>query len=160
LSIGSRADLQDEAVQCLGYADFEREFGGIDSDSAASYGIKQFFQNGGSECWVVRVGTTRRSAPTMPSEARTVVDRRTRRAPAIPCSVCSPGARLRGEIAINPGVWGDMRCSSISTHETSDVRKALFNMTVSEVALVSNGVRRSVLRSETYPQPDDGRGLA
>src|SRR5262245_23706826 len=48
----------DEAVQCLSYADFEREFGGISTQSAASYGIKQFFQNGGSECWVVRVATT------------------------------------------------------------------------------------------------------
>ena len=45
----------DEAVQCLGFADFEREFGGIHTSSPASYGIKQFFQNGGSECWVVRV---------------------------------------------------------------------------------------------------------
>src|SRR6187399_2874557 len=45
----------DEAVQCLSFADFEREFGGIQTDSPSSYGIKQFFQNGGSECWVVRV---------------------------------------------------------------------------------------------------------
>src|SRR5215468_9566016 len=47
----------DEAVQCLSYADFENEFGGIDVNSAASYGIKQFFQNGGNECWVVRVAS-------------------------------------------------------------------------------------------------------
>src|SRR5581483_9470906 len=44
-------------VQCRSYADFEREFGGIDAASPASYGIYQFFQNGGGECWVVRVAT-------------------------------------------------------------------------------------------------------
>jgi len=31
-----------EAVQCLSYADFEREFRGIDVNSPASYGIKPF----------------------------------------------------------------------------------------------------------------------
>ena len=49
-----RRGVLDEAVQCLSFADFETEFGGIDVKSAASYGVKQFFQNGGNECWVVR----------------------------------------------------------------------------------------------------------
>ena len=30
-------------------------FGGINSLSVASYGVKQFFQNGGNEAWIVRV---------------------------------------------------------------------------------------------------------
>ena len=45
----------DKAVQILGMADFEREFGGLDASSEGSYAIQQFFLNGGSEAWVVRV---------------------------------------------------------------------------------------------------------
>src|SRR5688572_33288413 len=44
-----------EIVQCLSFADFENEFGGVHTLSAASYAVKQFFQNGGSEALVVRV---------------------------------------------------------------------------------------------------------
>jgi len=46
------------AVQLFSMADFEREFGGLDSRSEASYGIQQFFLNGGSETWAVRVAST------------------------------------------------------------------------------------------------------
>src|SRR5262245_14626703 len=43
-------------VQVLGMADFEREFGGLNALSEASYGVQQFFLNGGSQAWIVRVG--------------------------------------------------------------------------------------------------------
>ncbi len=47
----------DTAVQVLSMADFEREFGGLNTLSEGSYAIAQFFLNGGSQAWVVRVGT-------------------------------------------------------------------------------------------------------
>src|SRR3954468_20909985 len=50
-----RKGLLNEAVQILSQADFEREYGGLDRNSEASYAIQQFFINGGSEAWVVRV---------------------------------------------------------------------------------------------------------
>jgi phage tail sheath protein FI len=58
-SIGAFVDFFREgplnrAVQIFGMADFEREFGGLDTRSEASYAISQFFLNGGSEAWVVR----------------------------------------------------------------------------------------------------------
>ena len=31
--------------------DFERDFGGLERTSEASYGIRQFFLNGGSQAW-------------------------------------------------------------------------------------------------------------
>src|SRR6266542_884665 len=43
-----------KAVQIFGMADFEREFGGLDTRSEASYAVSQFFLNGGSEAWVIR----------------------------------------------------------------------------------------------------------
>lgn len=136
----------DEAVQCLSYADFEREFGGIHPDSPASYGIKQFFQNGGGECWVVRVGTSGSATATDNAvEARAVVTDE-------PAGSGNPmfrvlaGRQIRGAVAVNPGGWGNAVLLDID-YETSDPANT-FNLHVSEVVL-QNGVRR-LLRSETF----------
>ena len=45
----------DEAVQIFSMGDFEREFGGLHELSEASYAIQQFFLNGGTQAYVVRV---------------------------------------------------------------------------------------------------------
>ena len=44
-----------EAVRLLSFSDFERRFGGLSADSDMSYAVRQFFLNGGSEAWVVRL---------------------------------------------------------------------------------------------------------
>ncbi|MGH9627777.1 MAG: phage tail sheath family protein [Bryobacteraceae bacterium] len=53
-----------EAVLIQGMTDFGRVFGGLDDRSDASYGIAQFFLNGGQECYVVRVA--RDNPPAFP----------------------------------------------------------------------------------------------
>ena len=58
------------AVQLFNMGDFEREFGGLDTRSEASYGISQFFLNGGGEAWVVRVAS---SGPNNPLQKATAV---------------------------------------------------------------------------------------
>ena len=45
----------DLGIQLFNVGDFERQFGGLDHDSAVSYAVQQFFLNGGSEAWVIRV---------------------------------------------------------------------------------------------------------
>jgi len=47
--------LDNRATQIFSFADFERAFGGLASDSELGYAVQQFFQNGGSEAYVVRV---------------------------------------------------------------------------------------------------------
>src|SRR3989442_168561 len=42
-------------VHILSFADFERAFGGLAVDSLLSYAVKHFFQNGGTDAYVVRV---------------------------------------------------------------------------------------------------------
>jgi len=49
-----RRGLANKATRIFSFGDFEREFGGLDRLSEASYGIQQFFLNGGTEAWVVR----------------------------------------------------------------------------------------------------------
>ncbi|HEY2069709.1 MAG TPA: phage tail sheath C-terminal domain-containing protein [Rhizomicrobium sp.] len=43
------------AVEVFSFADFQRQFGGLNTNSEASYAIQQFFLNGGGQAYVVRV---------------------------------------------------------------------------------------------------------
>ena len=54
----------DKATHVLSFGDFERRFGGLDPDSEMSYAVRQFFANGGSDAWVVRIAKNA-SAPAM-----------------------------------------------------------------------------------------------
>ena len=44
-----------KATRVLNYSDYERRFGGLLGDSEMSYAVRQFFMNGGSEAWIVRL---------------------------------------------------------------------------------------------------------
>jgi uncharacterized protein len=44
-----------QAVHLLSFSDFERNFGGLDAGSEMSYAVRQFYLNGGSDAWAVRV---------------------------------------------------------------------------------------------------------
>ena len=50
--------LDDKAERVLSFADFVRKFGGLAADSELSYAVQHFFDNGGSEAYVVRVPKT------------------------------------------------------------------------------------------------------
>lgn len=43
------------ATRLLNFSDFDRSFGGLVSEYDLGYAVRQFFVNGGSEAWVVRV---------------------------------------------------------------------------------------------------------
>jgi uncharacterized protein len=150
-SIGAFVDafprgLLNEAVQCLGFADFEREFGGIDVNSPASYGIKQFFQNGGGEAWVVRVATLTDATPANNAiEARALVTAQPAGGGDGMFRVLA-GRRIRGEIATNPGAWGNNVAVEID-YETS-LPTSTFNLVVTET-VIENG-RARVARAETF----------
>ncbi|NEZ54359.1 phage tail sheath C-terminal domain-containing protein [Adonisia turfae] len=62
----------DSPVQLFNIGDFNRAFGGLNSNSEASYAIQQFFLNGGTEAWAVRVTTDAASASTAVINALTV----------------------------------------------------------------------------------------
>jgi uncharacterized protein len=44
-----------KAVNVLNYGDFERRFGGLAAGLEMPYAVRQFFLNGGSNAWIVRV---------------------------------------------------------------------------------------------------------
>jgi phage tail sheath protein FI len=134
-----------EAVQCLSYADFEREFGGVHTHSPASYGIKQFFQNGGSECWVVRAASDGTGGTTAAATAAVTVNSAADGS-GVDMFRVRAGRQIRGEISVNPGDWGNNLFLEVD-YDTTDV-EALFNLVVTEVQIL-NG-QRTALRTETF----------
>jgi phage tail sheath protein FI len=127
-----------EAVQIFGFADFEREFGGLHTLSEASYAIQQFFLNGGSEAWVVRVGAGAAAAATVLRDVPGTGGNQVLGVTA--------GQRIRGASVTNPGLWGNSLRVDVG-YDTSDPTQ-LFNLALSEVGL--QGGREMVLRTETF----------
>ena len=50
------------AIRCLSYADFVRNLGGSPTGSELALNVKQFYDNGGSDCYVVRLARNARRA--------------------------------------------------------------------------------------------------
>lgn len=100
----------DEPTQILSYADFEREFGGLNRDSEASFAIRQYFENGGTEAWVVRTADGAAKAGIM------LLD--------------SSGSDALEVEAANEGAWGNSLRLSVD-YETSNPSET-FNLTVEE----------------------------
>ncbi|MGQ0444604.1 MAG: phage tail sheath family protein [Beijerinckiaceae bacterium] len=138
-----RKGLNNEAVQLLSIADFEREYGGLERSSEASYAVQQFFLNGGTEAWVVRIGQPENDEGLTPTTAATgtISD-----FDGTPVFNFVAGRRIRGESAKNPGDWGNNLRLEIEHNGTSPT--STFSLFVSEVA--KSGNRSIVLRTEAF----------
>jgi len=128
----------DTAVQLFSAAGFEREFGGLNTLSEASYGIQQFFLNGGSEAWVVRVGKGAAGAQV------TLQDKTSTGASSV--VTVTAGRQVDGGSVQDPGDWGNHLFVEID-YDTSDPSE-LFNLRVSEITVVAG--KPVVGRSETF----------
>jgi phage tail sheath protein FI len=139
---------KDTAVEVLSMADVEREFGGLNALSEASYALQQFFANGGTQAWIVRVGKTAAS-PNQLGTATVDIDDPS----ATALLHVTAGEQIRGASVENPGKWGNfLRVEvdydvAVPTDPAQTVGE-LFNLAVSEVAV--RGGQQVTLRSETY----------
>lgn len=124
----------DRAIQIFSFADFEREFGGLDIRSEASYAIQQFFLNGGSEAFVIRTGAGFRTATVTLRDS----------APADAFNVRA-GRLIKGVSVDDPGSWGNFIRIEVD-YDTTDPT-TLFNLTVSEISPLGT---QPVLRTETF----------
>ncbi|MCA8978333.1 MAG: phage tail sheath family protein [Planctomycetes bacterium] len=122
----------DEAVRIFSFGDFERIYGGLAASSHASYAIQQFFLNGGSQAYVVRVGHDG-STGTAPAVA--AVD--------VPDALATVAFTVS---AANAGAWGNRLRVEVDYNTTAPM--GTFNMTVAEVTTV-NG-REQVVAVETF----------
>jgi phage tail sheath protein FI len=126
------------AIHILSTADFEREFGGLDTLSEASYAIQQFFLNGGSEAYVIRTG----AAGTF---ATAQIQLLTAAAGGLSTLVFEAGRLIKGVSVADPGAWGNFVRLDVD-YDTTDPAN-LFNLTVSEVSPAGT---QPVLRTETF----------
>jgi phage tail sheath protein FI len=82
----------DKATLVQSWSDFARQFGGLDSRSLLGYSVSHFFNNGGSQAYIVRqVDTTSAVTSTTPAAAARVVE---------------PGNGFTATAA-NPGRWAN-----------------------------------------------------
>jgi phage tail sheath protein FI len=139
-----------EAVRVTSPSDFEREFGGLDPASEASYGIQQFFLNGGTEAWVIRVANGATTASLIAAGTVPVAGQAFR---------VVAGRQIRGASAESPGDWGNFLRVEIDYDTVALPNSAidpdgvlvpneLFNLTISEVE-VRDG-RMAVRQTESY----------
>lgn len=94
----TRKGIPDKAVSISGFADFERQYGGLDRESPLSYAVRQFFMNGGAQALIVRVASGYASA------AWTLQD-------DTPIDVLDI-------VAASPGAWGNDLRISVETEDT------------------------------------------
>lgn len=122
-----------EATRITSLADFERVFGGLDSRSEASYAIQQFYLNGGSVAWVVRVAASNATSAGLtltggsPTQDALVVE------------------------AASPGQWGNnLQVAVDRDPKNLDPRDApnLFNLIVREVK--TTGSTQTVVNTEMH----------
>jgi phage tail sheath protein FI len=141
------------ASQILSFADFEREFAGLDTRSEASYAIQQFFLNGGSECWVVRVGTIPPALVAADLATASTLIRKTPAGGSAQVLNVRAGRRIRGTSVPDPGAWAnfvrvEVDYDVVAPSDPVQTFGELFNLTISEISSAPGRLRS--LRSETY----------
>ncbi len=62
-----------KAVMITNYGDFERRYGGLNRESSVSYGVRQFFANGGAQALIVRVAKDYQTAQWILNDSSTAV---------------------------------------------------------------------------------------
>jgi phage tail sheath protein FI len=137
-SIGAFVDFfaqgpMNEAVRILSFADFERQFGGLDTRSEASYAIQQFFLNGGSQAYVVRT-TSATTANAAGAAAIALQD------------TASGGTTVLTATAKSPGAWGSNIRLEVDFATANAATQ--FNLTLTQIGVVQGQVK--TLKTETF----------
>jgi len=116
------------ARQIFSTADFERAFGGLSADDDLGHAVQHYFQNGGSEAWIVRVAAgAQRASVTLRSAV-------------------SGGADVLDVEAASEGAWGNRIRLDVDYDAANPASH--FNLTATEFE-EQNGVLTPV-RTETY----------
>ncbi|NJK33073.1 MAG: hypothetical protein HC927_12055 [Deltaproteobacteria bacterium] len=117
----------DEPVRTLSYADFERSFGTTNNSGELHDQVRQFFLNGGSQCWVIRIaeGASSAKVELAPESGNATLQLAARSAGTI-------GASIRARV----------------DYDTAEPEQT-FNLRLEQTAVDGNGVV-TVVASELY----------
>jgi len=117
------------ATQVFSMADVERNFGTLDPLSDAGYALSQFFANGGSEAWVVRVASGSPVASAIWLRDRTD----------------ATGVPVLEARAASPGSWGDNVRVEVDFVTTDPAHR--FNLVVKELDASGRAVNNETFRN-------------
>src|SRR5438067_380723 len=107
--------LDNYATQIFSFADYERSFGELSSDSELSFAVQQFYLNGGTQAYVVRVPRKGSSPASV-----TLLD-----------AVSGGSDSLKVTMRSN-GTWSDDVIIDVDYDGVSDENS--FNLTINDVA--------------------------
>ncbi len=127
------------AVKVTSWADFIRRFGGLDRRSEASYAIQQYYLNGGSIAFVVRVAASNAATAFV-----------TLGAAQYGGYGYSLGSGSSGTVLVqagSPGDWGNHLEVAID-HNVRGGATDLFNLVAREVTVIKN--KKQVVSSEVF----------
>lgn len=136
-----------QAVELFSFADFERQFGGLDARSEASYALQQFFLNGGTQAYAVRV-TSGTSGNAAVAAAIGLADQ----ASGTPTAVLIATAS-------SPGAWGNNVVIEVD-YNTTDPSKQ-FNLTALELSTGGGVIATETFRNLVIDptQPNDAAAV-
>jgi phage tail sheath protein FI len=144
------------AVKVTSWADFERRYGGLDERSEASYGIMQFFLNGGGVVFVVRAESGAISATADLPTQKYGYGYGTGYAYTYGSGYYGSGWGVSGGpgvqqslvvTAASPGLWGNQLRVGVD-YNVKRNDPSLFNLVVQQVQVVNN--KTQVLQTEIY----------
>ena len=141
--------LDHRPTRLFGFADFERHFGGLDAQSLTSYAVWQYFANGGTDAYVVRV-------PKVGAVRATVV---------ATSGAATPTNELR-ITALSSGSWANAVVVDVD-HEVPAGDPRAYNLTITDVvagtserfANVTNDPSRPNLVTAVVNDPASGSKL-
>jgi phage tail sheath protein FI len=125
-----------DPVRVQSFAEFERAFGGLWSESTLSYAVAQFFQNGGGDALIVRV------ADGAASKASTASVKSIKAGAA-----AAAGTGALSLVAASSGKWGDSLWARIEP-VPGDATNTIFNLTVLDSG---SGTNEQFLNLSTDP---------
>jgi hypothetical protein len=118
------------AVEVLSFADVERAFGGLHASSETSFALSQYFLNGGSRAYVVRV-----AAPGSGASALGTAEK------AVPGAAGGTAFTVR---AVDEGAWGD----DVRLQVVGPVSGGRYDLLVARIG--TQGGRPVVLQQERF----------
>jgi len=125
-----------QAVNINSFREFQRIFGGLWAESYLGYSVRDFYDNGGRDAFIVRVFKEPDAENSPPSKSQITI------------------GDLNFEAA-NPGSWGENLCVTVDlnvTQKVSDANKLdidkMFNLTVHET--IDRYNKKAVIKSESF----------
>jgi uncharacterized protein len=115
----TRRGPPNDPIRVQSFAEFERAFGGLWSESTLSYAVAQFFQNGGGDALIVRVTDDSGAASTASVKSLK----------ADPDGAASAPTGALSLVAASSGTWGDSLWARIEP-VPGDATNKVFNLTI------------------------------